>query len=89
VQFTVIKFVGSALGNPTDADGKYLRAYVPEPHGRLVVCDDPADAQRFAFVGDAIGFWRQAYGTRPDGRPNRPLTAWTVDLETYAPPLET
>ena len=39
---------------------------------------------RFATRGDAMNFWRAPSKTRPtrmDGKPNRPLTALTVEIE--------
>jgi hypothetical protein len=45
---------------------------------------DRGRAMQFATAGEALLFWKQASRsnpTRPDGKPNRPLTAWHVTLE--------
>lgn len=41
------------------------------------------DAMRFPSVSEAFDFWRQRSKTvpnRPDGKPNRPLTAVSVEI---------
>ena len=59
---------------PMDSRGRSL------PGGILRVTRNPAEAKRFATAGDALAEWRRPAGMRPDGRPNRPLTAWTVEI---------
>lgn len=58
------------------------------PHTGLVdITADPAKAMRFETAIDAGECWRQQSTTRPlrpDGKPNRPLTAFTVEIK----PLE-
>lgn len=47
------------------------------------------DAQVFPDVARALEFWKtspKARPTRPDGKPNRPLTAFSVELVPAAPP---
>jgi hypothetical protein len=68
-------------------DKKYVKAYDPtRSHGLfnfyIEVTDDPNDALKFPDVRAAIEKWRESYGLRPDGKPNRPLTAFTVTVET-------
>lgn len=55
----------------------------PYPTGMLVSTDDPADARRFDTFAEAVECWRQQSTVspfRPDGLPNRPLTAFTVEI---------
>ncbi len=67
--------------------GKYLKAYNPDVNGfkgDIQVTADRADAMRFPDAAAAAAYWRQQSKTlphRPDGAPNRPLTAFTVTLE--------
>lgn len=83
-----IKIIGLANGEPTEFDGKYVKAYDPTYHpagqqydgGILEVTEDPADALTFADAGAALACWQRSHGTREDGKPNRPLTAWTVEI---------
>ncbi len=45
--------------------------------------NNPANAKKFANSGDAFDYWRtrsKTNPTRPDGKPNRPLTAFTVEI---------
>lgn len=54
---------------------------VPYPTGDGACSLDPRQALRFATIDDAFAFWRQrstVTPTRPDGRPNRPLTVFMV-----------
>lgn len=57
-----------------------------EGRGTIVLTTVPGDAMQFENAIDAMEFWRTESKTvpvRPDGRPNRPLTAYTVELTTY------
>ena len=56
---------------------------VPYPTGDGACSPDPSEALRFASEAEAFEFWRQTSNvtpTRPDGRPNRPLTVFTVTI---------
>jgi hypothetical protein len=85
-----ILLLETASGEPTEFDGKYVKAYDPtyvDPvfgydGGLLEVTDNLQEAMRFGDVSDAFKKYRQAYGLRPDGEPNRPLTAWTITVQT-------
>jgi hypothetical protein len=83
----VIRILCLALpGQPTEYDGTWIRDYAPSSrrHGGLDglrVTRDPGEAKRFFSSGLAASFWRQEHGLRPDGKPNRPLTAFTVCIE--------
>jgi hypothetical protein len=51
--------------------------------GRAVWTDDPQEAMHFVSLEAAIACWQQTSTThpvRPDGRPNRPLSAHTVEV---------
>ena len=88
-----LRIVGLISGQPSSIDGQWVVEYDPtrpgtDPNGRPmtahVVCSpDPARAHRFATVDDAHTYWRTPSGrTRPDGQPDRPLTAFTIITET-------
>lgn len=87
----VLKFEGMANGDPGPFDGQYLLEYDPErdgetPEGRpmiahILATPDPSKALRFPGAREALECWKRTCErdpTRPDGRPNRPLTAFTV-----------
>jgi len=88
----VIKFVGTAIGVPHAADGCYLRAFDPAPPpgsteydgGDLWLTEDLAEAKRFEEIAEAYRFWLTEapypFHVRPDGKPNRPLTAFTIEV---------
>ena len=55
-----------------------------EGRGDAVFTSKIANAQRFATFEAATEFWKQQSKTRPlrpDGKPNRPLTAFNVTIE--------
>lgn len=70
-----------------DGSEDYLTYYDPEFLGGfgMVAGGAKAEALRFADVGAALECWRLISTTRPlrpDGKPNRPLSAMTLTLET-------
>lgn len=55
----------------------------PLPTGYAQFTANPDDAHVFASFEEAIGVWRQQSTRTPlrsDGRPNRPLTAYTIEV---------
>jgi len=84
-----IRLIATALGVPTEHDGRYLVKYRPtrmnrrgeyEPGFVLETTDDKDKARRYLSQIDAWDTVRLQAGLRPDGKPNRPLTAWTVEI---------
>jgi hypothetical protein len=65
-------------------DGAWLQSYDPEAHfglGEASWTMDPAKAMLFVTPTAALDCWNQVpmtRPTRPDGKPNRPITAYTV-----------
>ncbi|HEX5813338.1 MAG TPA: hypothetical protein VFY38_14620 [Pseudonocardia sp.] len=86
-----LRVVGSAVeltADPgDDTDGVWVAFYDPDADngtGCATVTVDRDQALRFDDVLAATTFLNQTSTvrpTRPDGRPNRPLTAWTIALE--------
>lgn len=83
-------FVG--IANPEGAEippGAYLMSYDPEAFdglGDVRWTTDYRKAMRFGSAADAMRLYRTQSSTRPfrdDGRPNRPLTAATVEVMTW------
>ena len=71
--------------------GRWLVDYdvfSPLPEGMIVTTDDPAEARGFPDAGAAMRYWRTDQGLRPDGKPNRPLCAYTVAILTRAKAVE-
>lgn len=68
--------------------GQYLQSYDPEAHdgrGTATWTADRAKAHVYPDFAAAFEAWRQvpkARPTRPDGKPNRPLTSFSVEFET-------
>jgi hypothetical protein len=71
-------------------DGLYLRDYNLEDFeglGSFELTADITEAKRWASAAEALEAYRTASAVRPlrpDGRPNRPLTAFTVEVVPYA-----
>lgn len=90
-----IRIVGLVDGTPTDFDGQYIVEYDPSRTGthpvtgsempafHLVTTPDIRRATRFGGA-EAMDLYRAVDRRKPahgDGVPNRPLTAFTIDLE--------
>lgn len=88
---TTLKLLERSDGQPNEFSGKYVKDYDPsfcidgEPYdgGLLITTPHVAEARQFANAQEAINYWRQSYGLRPDGEPNRPLTAYTVEFTNH------
>lgn len=68
---------------PTEHNGHYLHDFIPGPpnsRGELITSLERDDAKRFATAGEAFTYWKQENGIRADGKPNRPLTAWSAEI---------
>lgn len=81
----MILIVGSPLGDADEHTLRYLSFYDPNvgDHGRIETTDDIGSALVFDDVGAAHECWKQVNRNRPvrpDGKPNRPLTAYTVEF---------
>lgn len=72
------------IGIATEHDGRWLKEYDPTAgkHGRIVSTSDAKEAKRFASHADGWEEYRRSHGFRTtDGKPNRPLTAWSISIE--------
>lgn len=85
----VIRLVCAANGQSTAHDGRFLKAYKPArmdargeylPGGLLETTTHLWAAKKFPSLAAAYECYRQSSGFRPDGQPNRPLTAWTIEV---------
>lgn len=80
--------MGQILGDQSDSTGMFLEEYDPDfadGVGRSVWTVDQAKAKRFVDLEHAMSEWRRVSTVRPlreDGKPNRPLTAWSVRFHT-------
>ena len=85
---SVIRIVALANGGYCPYGGQWLKSYDPEAfggQGDATFTDRIADAIHFLSVAEAMQLWATQSRTcplRPDGRPNKPLTAFTVEIET-------
>lgn len=84
---TVIRMHEDATGLTPVPDPSYLARYNPDdgPNGRVEMCADPVRALHFAEAASAAACWQRQSRTtplRPDGKPNRPLTRFTISFET-------
>lgn len=81
----VIHCLGVARGRGPGPAGQYLKAYHPDS-GFSEWTFDVEEALHFASEEQAIEVYRSVLPSQPvrpwDGRPNRPLTAFTVEIGT-------
>jgi len=73
-----------------DFIGQYVKSYSIEAYdgrGDVTFTDDIMEAARWPDLRHAMATWQQVSRLRPrrpDGKPNRPLTAMTVSFESVA-----
>ena len=90
--FRVIRLIALANGEPSPLDGQWVTEYDPSrdgtgPNGEPMNCHllttpDPTLAKQYSTT-EALEVWRKVDSRqprRPDGQPNRPLTAYTVEI---------
>lgn len=81
----------SVNGTKDEHAGQWIVSFdpgAPGSRGHLKTTKNELDARRFPNHRAAWEFWMQDNGVRPDGKPNRPLTAWTVIIEPIAENLD-
>ena len=84
-----MQLVCLANGEASPHDGTYLVQYEPPAMrvdasgyegGILITTRVVAEAHKFSDSVELFECWRKANGVRPyDGKPNRPLTAYTIE----------
>ena len=87
----VIKIVNYSSGDDTPFDGQFLVDYDPARPSvasdgtrlpfTLLTTSEREKAKEFESGAAAFDCYLAANGVRRDGKPNRPLTAWTVTFE--------
>jgi hypothetical protein len=85
-----IKIISLTNGERTPFDGQFVKAYDPnrvgyDPKGNPMICylvttRDPDEALQLT-AAEALALWNKASGIRPDGKPSRPLTAFSVEIK--------
>lgn len=78
----VMKVIGFADGQPCHVADQYLRSFTPDEEIKGVFTTfttNPDEAMQFASLETLLETWKHSIGTRPDGKPDRPLTAFTVE----------
>ena len=80
----MLRFASNPRAN--QVAGTYVKEHDPNGHGgigTLVLTWDIASARQFQSFADAKAAWAAQSTIKPlreDGKPNRPLTAYTVDI---------
>jgi hypothetical protein len=94
---TRIFIVGLVSGGPHFAVGKWLKSYdatyVNPEHGydggKLEVTENEQEAEQFEDIAAAFAKWNtvapEPYHIRADGKPNKPLTAFSISVKPDAP----
>jgi hypothetical protein len=84
-----IRLLGREDGTPTEFDGEYVVEYDPTPrfdeegeYVHIATTSNPAKARQFPNIEQAVEFYLlpSQSGSREDGEPNRPLTAYNVEI---------
>jgi hypothetical protein len=84
---TLLQILQRADGLPSGVDGQgYVKHYDPsgnEGRGDLVLTRHRGQAKRYPSKAAAMDEWKRVsatHPTRPDGKPNRPLSAFSVAI---------
>ena len=83
----LLRIVGGANGAPCPEAGCYVRRYSADGYGGrgcLLLTPQVEHAHHYPSFIDALEEWRRVSATHPvrkDGKPNRPLSAFTVTIE--------
>lgn len=86
----ILKVLGFANDAPCSIAGQYLKSFdhdTADGRGFGVFTRDQAEAMRFESGPDCHSFWKRQSKTvplRPDGEPNRPLTASHMEIVRVA-----
>lgn len=81
-----IRIVSRATGERSEADGLWLKSYDPDGKlgmGEMVFTENRSDAKEYPTSREAIEEWKRISTTHPirlDGKPNRPLTQFTIEV---------
>jgi hypothetical protein len=88
-EYWIVQIVGSQNGVETPFDGQFVvewNSNVPAGTLEMETTTDPRLARRFE-TGEAMREWREVSQIQPirpwDGRPNRPLTALTINIQHH------
>lgn len=90
----IVQLIGLANGETSPFDGQYLVEYDPTrqghtPDGKPMICHlvtTPDCTKATRYTTDAASLLYQwTDGERPDGQPNRPLTAFHIIFEAAEP----
>lgn len=85
----VIRIVSLADGSATSHDGKYVQfANFDDYVAGILTTKDIKEAKTFTTMADALEYWRRQsvyIPLRPDGKPNRPFTAFSVEIIDAVP----
>jgi len=82
----ILRIIRRADGAKSHAGGLYVKSFDPnaiDGQGHVVLCKNPVEAVAFADKESAVHYWEQpstAKPTRADGKPNRPMTVFTVEI---------
>lgn len=66
--------------------GMYLQDYFPDRDIKGIFTKDIAKAKRYPDMEAFHADYRYSIGTRRDGKPDRPLTAFDLEIIRFAPP---
>lgn len=82
-----LRIVHLANGQSSEADGLWVKSYTPDGfggRGEAVLTENKHEAKVYPNATAAMEDWRRVSSTHPirpgDGKPNRPLTAFTVEV---------
>lgn len=77
----VMRVLGFASGAPCPATGKYLQEYTPfHETTKGTFTPNINEAKHYADIEALMSDYRTSIGLRPDGKPDRPITAFNIEV---------
>lgn len=82
----VARILSFAAGGTCPYAGMYLAEYTPHKDNKGVFTYDLTKAKVYPDVAAFMADYRLSIGTRPDGKPDRPITAFDLEVIRLQPP---
>lgn len=91
MRFGIFAYYAAATGERIEMWVKSYNVDAYDGFGEIVFTKDPTQALSFPDMGAALECYRQQstlYPLRADGQPNRPMTAYTVEITKLEEPTK-
>ena len=77
----LMRCMGYARDMPCPYEGMYLAQFTPDGESKGEWTSNQDKAIHFVNPESLLETWKMSIGTREDGKPDRPLTAFNIEIE--------